>query len=198
MDQNQDQMPEPRLNEALSALMDGEGDELELRRILRELPERPELHATWKRYHAVRASLNQELHGNPRVDLLQRVRAGIAEQQADGFAHGKFGSLLRSRVVRYLGQGAIAASFAAAALVGVSVLEVADGGAEQAAAIADAGGSPALNGEFNASGQTRTVAFDAEAYDRLQQTVYREFSGAPTQIPVSYKLELPAELQTAE
>ena len=67
VDQKQDDLPETRsvdgsvdgLNEALSALMDGEANELELRRILRELPARPELAAAWTRFHTVRASLQQ-------------------------------------------------------------------------------------------------------------------------------------------
>src|SRR5687768_16110909 len=115
-------MPETRLNEALSALMDGEADELEVRRILRELPARPELYAAWKRYHSLRASLQQEVHVNPRVDLLDGVRARLAaEHEATGFTHhASFSGMLRSRVVRFLGQGAIAASVAAAALIGVS------------------------------------------------------------------------------
>jgi sigma-E factor negative regulatory protein RseA len=208
VDQNQDKMPETRLNEALSALMDGEVDELELRRVLRELPDKPELVATWKRYHTLRASLQQELHANPRIDLLAGVQARLAAelggQQGDQqqiIHQGKLSGLLRSRIVRYVGQGAIAASVAVTALMGVSFLEVADSGnagGEMNPAIADAATPPALNGEFNASQQARTVAFDAEAYSRLQQAVYRELSDTPQEIPVSYNPEFPAELTPAE
>lgn len=202
MDQNQDKMPEARLNEALSALMDGEVAELELRRLLREMPGNPELVATWKRYHTLRASMQQELHVNPRVDLLAGVQARLAaEQQVTHL--GKLSGVLRSRIARYVGQGAIAASVAVAALMGVSILEVAESGnAGSPMTVADAGTAPALNGEFSAGGQTRTVAFDAEAYSRLQQAVYRELSDAPQAIPVSYSPvsspEFPAELTPAE
>jgi sigma-E factor negative regulatory protein RseA len=201
VDQNQDKMPETRLNEALSALMDGEADELEVRRILRELPANPELYAAWKRYHSLRASLQQEVHVNPRIDLLDGVRARLAtDHEATGFTHqSSFSGMLRSRVVRYLGQGAIAASVAAAALIGVSMLEVADNGdAGAAAVIADAGTTPVLNGTFNAADQTRTVAFSAEEYSRLEQAVLREFAEAPEQTPVSYEPEFPVELTPAE
>ena len=193
MDQNQDKAEQTRLNEALSALMDGEADELELRRVLREVPAKPELAAAWKRYHAVRASLQQEMHLNPRVDLLQGVQARLAAEETH---QGRLSGLLRSRIVRYVGQGAIAASVAAAALMGVSVLEVAGrGSADTTALVADAGTSPVLNGEFNASEQTRTVSLDAEAYSRLQQAVYRELS-SPQQIP--YNPDFSAELTPAE
>jgi sigma-E factor negative regulatory protein RseA len=196
VDQNQDKAEATRLNEALSALMDGEADELELRRVLREVPEKPELAAAWKRYHAVRASLQQEMHLNPRVDLLQGVQARLA---AEATHQGSLSGLLRSRIVRYVGQGAIAASVAAAALMGVSVLEVADrGNTDTSALVADASTAPVLNGEFNASEQTRTVSLDAEAYSRLQQAVYREFSGLQQIQQIPYNPEFPAELTPAE
>lgn len=192
MDQNQNNTTDTRLNEALSALMDGEVDELELRRILREMPARPELAAAWKRYHAVRASLNLEVHANPRVDLLAGVQARLAAEAGSAAPAAPVRSMMQSRFVRYVGQGAVAATVAVAVLMGVSFMEVADdSGNAPALAIADAG--PAVNGEFNAE-QTRTVSFDAEAFDRLQQAVYRELSERPQAIPVSYNPEFPAEL----
>ena len=197
MDQNQNKMTDTRLNETLSALMDGEADELELRRILRELPARPELSAAWSRYHAVRASLNREVHANPRVDLLAGIHARLAaDAQSAEFTPARRAGMLQSRIVRYVGQGAIAASVAVAALMGVSFLEVSDDGTAATPAIADAG--PALNGEFNAGDQVRTVSFDAEAYDRLQQAVYRELSERPQAIPVSYNPEFPGGLSADE
>jgi sigma-E factor negative regulatory protein RseA len=194
VDQNQDKVEQARLHEALSALMDGETDDLELRRVLRDVPAKPELASAWKRYHAVRACLQQEMHLDPRVDLLQGVQARLA---AENTHQGRLSGLLRSRIVRYVGQGAIAASVAAAALMGVSVLEVADrGNSDASALVADAATVPVLNGEFNASEQTRTVSLDAEAYNRLQQAVYREFSGSTQQIP--YERDFSAELTPAE
>lgn len=201
MDQNQNNVPETRLNEALSALMDGEANELEVRRVLRELPASPEAVASWKRYHAIRASLQQELHAEPRVDLLAGIHARLAaEQEAAGsMHHGALSGMLRSRILRYVGQGAIAASVAFAALMGVSLLEVADDSdsISGAAMVADAGTAP-VDSNFNADDQTRNVAISAEAYSRLEQAVLREFSTTPAQIPVSYNPELPAELTPAE
>ena len=45
-------------NESLSALMDGECDELELRRILRSMPDHPELAQRWQRYHLAQSVLH--------------------------------------------------------------------------------------------------------------------------------------------
>lgn len=194
---SQGSMPESRLNEALSALMDGEADELEVRRLLRELPAQPELAAAWKRYHTVRASLQQEVHVEPRVDLLKGIHARLAAEQDTAFGTPMAG-VLRSRLVRHLGQGAIAASVAMAALMSVSLFEVADNGGAAAPAIADAGTAPAVNNGFATSPQPMPVALDAEEFSRLQQAVLREFSEQPQQIPVSYQLEMPAELTPAE
>ncbi|MEY4642839.1 MAG: hypothetical protein RLZZ227_2833 [Pseudomonadota bacterium] len=193
-------MSDTRMNEALSALMDGEVDELELRRVLREMPQKPDLYAAWNRYHVVRASIQQEVHRNPSVDLLQGVRARLAADQEFGQQDefGKWAAVKRSRAARYLGQGAIAASFAVAALMGVSVMQTADV-AVPAQTVADSGANaPALNGEFAGEQISTTVAFDAEAYSRLQQAVYREFSEFPKLKPVDLDTQISGETTPAE
>ncbi len=67
--------------ESLSALMDNEADELELRRILKSCAQKPELMATWERYHLVQSLL----HGAARPvspALSQRITAQIAAESA--------------------------------------------------------------------------------------------------------------------
>ncbi|MWJ26758.1 anti-sigma factor [Halomonas sp. ZH2S] len=59
--------------ESLSALMDDEGDELELRRVLKALPSDTDAADTWRRYHLAR-SLMQREHG---VDVSTDLSAGI-------------------------------------------------------------------------------------------------------------------------
>ena len=61
-----------KMNESLSALMDGEADELELRRTLNELSENDGLRSRWERYHLIRAVMKNELQ----IDQA-RVKAGI-------------------------------------------------------------------------------------------------------------------------
>lgn len=51
-----------RLKESMSAVMDGEADEFELRRVLDEVNGNPELLQTWQRYHAIGAHLSGEQH----------------------------------------------------------------------------------------------------------------------------------------
>jgi sigma-E factor negative regulatory protein RseA len=61
-----------KMNESLSALMDGEADELELRRTLNELSENDELRSRWERYHLISAVLKKE----PQIDHV-RIKTGI-------------------------------------------------------------------------------------------------------------------------
>ncbi|GAB2718449.1 sigma-E factor negative regulatory protein [Halomonas garicola] len=65
--------------ETLSALMDGEGDELELRRVLKALPDDAGAADAWRRYHLAR-SLMQRDHG---VDTGADLSAGIMARLQD-------------------------------------------------------------------------------------------------------------------
>jgi sigma-E factor negative regulatory protein RseA len=49
-----------KLRESLSAVVDGEADEFELRRVLDELPKDPQLRVAWSRYHLIGAVLRSE------------------------------------------------------------------------------------------------------------------------------------------
>jgi sigma-E factor negative regulatory protein RseA len=174
--------------EVLSSLMDGEADELEIRRILRDLG--PEQLAAWRRFHTVSASLQHDLR-QPRLDLSAGVRQRL--DQVEGLpARG----LLHHRVLRVVGQGAIAASVALAVLGGTSLLQTA-GTSTGADMLADAD-TPALNGEFNASELARTASFDAEVYNRLERAVYRELTEQAPEIPVSFEPDFPVVTPSAE
>lgn len=193
------------VRESLSALMDGEADELELRRILRALPDDPELSAAWQRYHTVRASLHNDIHSRPAVNLLAGINARLAVEADPLPMRGKIG---RSGIVRYLGQGAIAASVALAALLSISMLQ--NGGSDAALSnndFADATpgpsvDTPVLNGDYTttASELARTVSTDPDALERLEQAVLREFGEvrATEEIPLDYSSVLPIEQNPAE
>lgn len=199
-----------QLNETLSALMDDEADSLEMRRLVKSLAENPELADRWRRYHAVRASLLQETHVVPSVDLLPGIRAKLNAGQSVARPSRAVGG----RLVRFIGQGAIAASVAGAVLLGYPLLQTADSGSASGALVAEQMETPAavsnetvdvpvLNSEYTASPLTRTVSIDEAARDRLQQAVY-EFSGTPAVLnsdtpmfPVSLE-PVAASEQTAE
>ncbi len=102
-------MSREALQESLSAVMDNEADELELRRVL-AASEEPELRATWSRYQIARAVMHKELL-EPRLDIAAAVSAALADETLPAQATG-------SRW-RGLGRLAVAASVTVAVLAGV-------------------------------------------------------------------------------
>jgi hypothetical protein len=164
------------LREGLSALMDGESNELELRRLLGELQENPGLADSWRRYHVVRDTLSGEIHRNPAVNLLGAIHARM-EAEGD-FALPSRQKRNPGKFLRIVGQGAIAASVAAMVLTGVTYLEVADNQANTGAMVARQDNIPELGGDYTPSEFTRVVRMNDAARSRLQQAVY-QFSTSP-------------------
>ncbi|WP_455925349.1 RseA family anti-sigma factor [Pseudomonas putida] len=102
-------MSREALQESLSAVMDNQADELELRRVINAL-EDPETRATWNRYQIARAVMHKDLL-DPRLDLATAVSAAIADEVAPVKAsRGPW---------RSIGRLAVAASVTVAVLAGV-------------------------------------------------------------------------------
>ncbi|MBB3104417.1 sigma-E factor negative regulatory protein [Azomonas macrocytogenes] len=105
------------LHESLSAVMDNEADELELRRVLATTSE-SETRSTWLRYQIARAAMHKELEPvDFHLDISSAVAAAIAAEdalQAPMVAPAKKGFSLRG-----FGRVAIAASVTLAVLAGV-------------------------------------------------------------------------------
>lgn len=68
--------------ESLSALMDNEGDELELRRVLKSVEEAPDAAETWRRYHLMRSLMRREPDVDVSTDLSAGIMARIREEPA--------------------------------------------------------------------------------------------------------------------
>ncbi|WP_069383503.1 sigma-E factor negative regulatory protein [Halomonas caseinilytica] len=66
--------------ESLSALMDNEGDELELRRVLKSLDDEPDAADTWRRYHLMRSMLRRESDVDTSIDLSVGVMARLEDE----------------------------------------------------------------------------------------------------------------------
>ncbi len=102
-------MGQELLNESLSAVMDGEAGELELRRVLSAVGEDEELRQRWQRYQLASAALRRQLV-QPELDLASRVSAAIAaEEQVPAAPAARGSSFLRL---------AVAAGVTCAVLVG--------------------------------------------------------------------------------
>ena len=102
-------MSREALQESLSAVMDNEADELELRRVLNAFDD-AETRATWSRYQVARAAMHKDLL-LPRLDISAAVSAAIADEVSPvKTARGPWRSLARL---------AVAASVTVAVLAGV-------------------------------------------------------------------------------
>ena len=104
------------LGESLSAVMDGEADELELRRVLGAAGEDPELRARWARYQLARSVMHQQAV-RPGLDLAAAVSAAIAAEEVSVEAPLAIAPVRRGW--SQIGRLAVAASVALAVLAGV-------------------------------------------------------------------------------
>lgn len=68
-----------KMHESLSAILDGEANEMELQRVLSTVGEDAALRRTWVRYAAVRGVLQNQQQLGLEPDISQRVRAAIAD-----------------------------------------------------------------------------------------------------------------------
>lgn len=199
-----------KLQESLSALMDDEADEFELRRLLKALAEDAdtdthdysELQATWSRYHLIRDTLHSHSSLRASTSLLAGIQSAIAEEELPTrvAANGTGGAFSRySRAfLRAAGQGSIAASVALVVLFTAhSIHQPRDA---EPAMIAGQSPDSLQNSSVQLSAQStggqyvenefnRTVSFpterrlDEQTRQRLQQAIYREFEEYLSQQP---------------
>lgn len=115
-----------RKNESLSALCDGECDELEVRRILNQFSSDPELREQWRRYHLLGSIMREEaassvdlsegimqaLDGEPMDDVPALTQSSAETVPVQGAAVNK------RRMPQWLTSSAVAASVTLAVLVG--------------------------------------------------------------------------------
>ena len=65
------------VKESMSAVMDGEANEVDLARVLRAVDDEPSLRSDWLRHHEQRASLLAQ--PQLRIDISQRVQAALTD-----------------------------------------------------------------------------------------------------------------------
>lgn len=125
-------MSREALQESLSALMDNEADELELRRVLAACGEDAEMRAAWSRYQLARSVMHRE-PVLPKLDIAAAVSAALAEEAAPAQP--------RRNPWRNVGRVAVAASVTLAVLAGVRLYHQNDSGAPS---LAQQGATPQI------------------------------------------------------
>ncbi|WP_237058758.1 sigma-E factor negative regulatory protein [Microbulbifer sediminum] len=115
-----------RLNESLSALMDGEATELELQRLLKHGSAEGDLAERWSRYQLAASVMRREQVAPAMPGLAAGIAAAIEAEAPLDVHSGDSGSAAndggRSPWMRTLSRGAVAATFAFAAILGVQQL----------------------------------------------------------------------------
>ena len=154
-------MSREALQESLSAVMDNEADELELRRVL-GASDATEMRATWARYQVARAAMHKELL-EPRLDIAAAVSAALVDEAtpvADKVVRGPW---------KMVGRFAVAASVTVAVLAGVRLYNQDDvAGAQMAqqapqpSLVTPQMQGPAMLAGFNASGEQEAAPQKAE------------------------------------
>jgi sigma-E factor negative regulatory protein RseA len=123
-----------RNKESLSALMDGEADELEIRRVFNQLDKDDELRDGWKNYHLMGSLMRDE--NNEGIDLTQGINRILdGELAPSGATHANVSKLTDSSKTenqrhawyKPLTSVAVAASVTLAVLLGVQSIEPNDG-----------------------------------------------------------------------
>lgn len=110
-------MSNESLRESLSALMDNEADELEVRRVLKASEGDSSLRSDWARYQAARALMHKEPWQNS-IDLSAGIAAAIANDPVPTPVVEKVSPVWQS-----VGRLAVAASVTVAVLVGVNMFQ---------------------------------------------------------------------------
>ncbi|UTW47253.1 sigma-E factor negative regulatory protein [Bacterioplanoides sp. SCSIO 12839] len=170
-----------RIKESLSALVDGETDELEVRRVLNELDKDSELKDTWKRYQLMGSLMREEsvspaqLEG---VDLSKGIMQAIEGEPMDEVP-ARQGETSHSaqavtpRRFNWLASGAVAASVTLAVLLGVRL----NSDIQQQELVADAQ-APVVENQQVASAPDMTPEQLEQAQRKLQEYVLQHTENA--------------------
>jgi len=108
--------------ESLSALMDGESEEFELRRVLKSLPDNADAADTWRRYHLARSVMQREQGIDVTVDLSAGVMARLQEEPvplADTASEILKGKSRKAPTVSFVRGAGVAAAVSLMVITGV-------------------------------------------------------------------------------
>lgn len=110
--------------ESLSALMDGESDELELRRLLKALPDDDDAAQSWRRYHLARSMMQRERSVDTGIDLSANIMARLEDEPLPTMADGSASAARRGKTggVSFMRGAGVAAAVSLMVISGVQFL----------------------------------------------------------------------------
>lgn len=106
------------LRESLSALMDGEASELEVRRVLATMDQGDEVRQTWRRYQLASSVMRKSATLSLNIDISERVAQSIADEEIELVSEVSESPAAWRKVWRPVTSVAVAASVAVAVVFG--------------------------------------------------------------------------------
>lgn len=117
-----------RMKESLSALVDAQADELEIRRLLNNAEHSPEIYEHWQRYLLIGDVLREESIAAFDVDIAQGIRQALDGEPMDELSAPKMVQPDKdtSDWMRWLSLGSSAAAITLAVFMGISLYQQED------------------------------------------------------------------------
>ncbi|MBS3800118.1 MAG: sigma-E factor negative regulatory protein [Thioalkalivibrio sp.] len=144
--------------ERLSALVDGETDDFETRRLVDELVRSGEDRRRWERYHLIGDSLRGGMRRTAPPDFMDRIHGALADEPSLAVPQGA----AHSRWLKPVAGTGIAAAVAVMTLAG---LQMAGQGPEPAPVAGEAQTTPELAAGRNSDGLSAGSAEDSDELD---------------------------------
>ena len=168
------------MKESLSALCDGECDELEVRRVLNQVGANPVLREQWQRYHLIGAMMRGEPSSS--VDLLKGINQALDGEPMDEVPASYHqvetavnNAAPKSNFSQWFVSGAVAASVTLAVLAAFRMTATVDGGLTPAVAVQNTSAAAMM-----ADSGTQVASADElrEGQEALQQYIFASQSPA--------------------
>ncbi|AZM96289.1 sigma-E factor negative regulatory protein [Vreelandella venusta] len=141
--------------ESLSALMDSESDELELRRVLKSLPDDSDAAETWRRYHLARSMMQRERNVDVSVDLSAGIMDRLRDEPAPALENDAVATPVRSGGLSFARGAGVAAAVSLMVITGVQFF---NNGSTTSGGTQSAGGSIAAQSGGSVQVQPVTLA----------------------------------------
>lgn len=152
--------------ESLSALLDNEADDLEIRRLLKKAPQDKELAETWRRFNMVSSVLHHEEVAPVSAATSQRIFDAIDAEDAYSVSESKSGLNSVGTLWKGVGRMAVAASVALAAFISFQNFILEPVGTAPVAVK-----SAPVSETMQVADTKRVVEFDAAAQQRLNDYI---------------------------
>jgi sigma-E factor negative regulatory protein RseA len=165
-----------KLRESISALVDGEANEMDLHRVLKASEIDDNARQSWRRYQAISAVIKNEERSLLQIDLSAAVQLAIADDKKT--VGGRISEMLKPMI-----SVAVAATVTVAILTGTQIYQVASGGGnaslnEVATTENFNSSAPVTAGQFNDLAIPASVSTDVYAKPSQAQLDKRAYADA--------------------